>query len=559
MNKHGSTKDLSGCKKFKTAGIAIRSRAVFNLQAQFIVPEAPQVALSGALLQVTSPPQIGNTAYQDSSMQGMTFAQMLSSAVNSPPVGSERVGSSTDTQEENPSNSAQSSKIRESEDEKPEIVDDLPQNTLNAAAHPFPIEQFEPELIEFEVDPGLNEVRIEVNLEESAGFLPDAPSVPEYADMPQDNAEGGQALAASKAEAGAIEGRNADVLSAAGAELAGEAAQDEKAALQGLAKEAAALNTAPPAATEMAVESANVDLSMADGEGKAGKLDERGKDSRAGGGEGEPGKTSAAGAGAAGGSAREAQGGRQAGGDGRRDEGSRQKQRQMQQKLGSAGESASDRASGGGSAAASERAGGERAPVERTGGESSEPKIAAQSFADSGAVKDGGGASAGKAGLSLENFLARELHQNLNGDIVRQAQVLLRDGGEGTIRLMLKPESLGNVKIRLEMSENKVTGRIIVESPEALRAFEKELGNLEQIFRDSGYDGANLSLDMALASGQGGGAGGGGGGGLHERQLQQKILTEGFSAARYDAGIESAHYGDEVNSFYSSKQVNVFA
>jgi hypothetical protein len=53
------------------------------------------------------------------------------------------------------------------------------------------------------------------------------------------------------------------------------------------------------------------------------------------------------------------------------------------------------------------------------------------------------------------------------------------------------------VKVRLEMAENKITGHIIVESNEALRAFEREIHSLEQAFRDSGFAGA--SLDMALA------------------------------------------------------------
>jgi hypothetical protein len=99
---------------------------------------------------------------------------------------------------------------------------------------------------------------------------------------------------------------------------------------------------------------------------------------------------------------------------------------------------------------------------------------------------------------SFQNTLARELHENLNGDIVRHASVMLRDGGEGTIRLSLRPETLGSVKIRLEITENKITGRIIVESSEAFKAFEQELHSLEQSFRDSGFDDANL--EMAFAS-----------------------------------------------------------
>jgi hypothetical protein len=103
-----------------------------------------------------------------------------------------------------------------------------------------------------------------------------------------------------------------------------------------------------------------------------------------------------------------------------------------------------------------------------------------------------------KAGQAFEDILARELHQNLNNDIVRHASIILRDSSEGTIRLALKPESLGNVKIRLEMAENRITGRIVVETEETLHAFEKEITSLEKAFVESGFEGA--SLEMSLAS-----------------------------------------------------------
>jgi flagellar hook-length control protein FliK len=135
-----------------------------------------------------------------------------------------------------------------------------------------------------------------------------------------------------------------------------------------------------------------------------------------------------------------------------------------------------------------------------------------------------------KATQSFENILARELHQNLNNDIVRHASVALRDGNEGTIRLALKPESLGNVKIHLELAENKIIGHIVVESEEALRAFQKEISSLEKAFRDSGFEAANLEMSLA---GDGRGA---------ENQWQEaeasQFLNEQFAASRYDAAIE---------------------
>jgi hypothetical protein len=137
-----------------------------------------------------------------------------------------------------------------------------------------------------------------------------------------------------------------------------------------------------------------------------------------------------------------------------------------------------------------------------------------------------------RAGRSFEDFLARELHQNLNGDIVRHASVALRDGGEGSIRLALRPETLGNVKIRLEMADNKVIGHIIVESEEALRAFERELTSLEQAFRDSGFDAADL--DMSLTQNGGGMAREWG------EQADRSPVPEHLAALRYDAASERA-------------------
>ena len=134
-----------------------------------------------------------------------------------------------------------------------------------------------------------------------------------------------------------------------------------------------------------------------------------------------------------------------------------------------------------------------------------------------------------KASQAFESMLARELHQNLNNDIVRHASVMLRDGNEGTIRLALKPESLGNVKIHLEMAENRITGHIFVESEEALRAFEREIASLEKAFRDSGFEGADLEMSLAAD-------------GREQQQWQEadasRSLPWQFAASRYDAAVE---------------------
>jgi hypothetical protein len=131
---------------------------------------------------------------------------------------------------------------------------------------------------------------------------------------------------------------------------------------------------------------------------------------------------------------------------------------------------------------------------------------------------------------SYQDMLTRELHENLNGYIVRHAQVVLREGGEGLIRLSLRPESLGNVKIRLELTENKIAGHIIVETDEALRAFEQEIRSLEQAFRDSGFAGADLQMAVA-SNGSGNNAGQRG----NEGEASP-FVTGRLAASSYEAG-----------------------
>jgi flagellar hook-length control protein FliK len=154
------------------------------------------------------------------------------------------------------------------------------------------------------------------------------------------------------------------------------------------------------------------------------------------------------------------------------------------------------------------------------------PELSAGTLSRDSPQADLNAPHAGAAGGAFEEVLARELRQNLNSDIVRHAQVILRKGGEGTIRLALRPESLGHVKIRLELTENRIAGRIIVESGEALRAFEREIASLEQAFRDSGYESADLLLSQ---DGSGGG-----------REEGKPFYSPRFAAerARYDEILE---------------------
>jgi hypothetical protein len=152
-----------------------------------------------------------------------------------------------------------------------------------------------------------------------------------------------------------------------------------------------------------------------------------------------------------------------------------------------------------------------------------------------------------KNAAQLESFLSRELHNGLNGDIVRQAAVMLRDGGEGLIRLQLHPESLGNVRIKLALSGNKVEGIITVESPEAMNAFERELESLEMAFRDSGFEGASLNMQMS---------GGKTGNGLFDG-VQAGAFSQVIAASSYESSTVTA--GEGVRSIYDHGGLSILA
>jgi flagellar hook-length control protein FliK len=129
---------------------------------------------------------------------------------------------------------------------------------------------------------------------------------------------------------------------------------------------------------------------------------------------------------------------------------------------------------------------------------------------------------------TFADMLTRKLDGGLTSDIVRQAAIVLKDGGQGVIRLSLKPETLGSVKIQLEMSENNIMGRIIVDSGDALRAFDKVVPSMEQAFKDSGFETATLSASLSNSDGRREDAYGG-------NSFEEKpFFSERFVAQSYD-------------------------
>ncbi len=96
---------------------------------------------------------------------------------------------------------------------------------------------------------------------------------------------------------------------------------------------------------------------------------------------------------------------------------------------------------------------------------------------------------------TFQEMLSNQISNNIP-DFVKAGKIILQENNEGTISLNLKPESLGNVKINLHLSDKNLVGEIIVSSKEAMDAFKQNLENFKQSFQQQGFESANLTLTM---------------------------------------------------------------
>ncbi|NNM68166.1 MAG: hypothetical protein HKM06_09170 [Spirochaetales bacterium] len=97
------------------------------------------------------------------------------------------------------------------------------------------------------------------------------------------------------------------------------------------------------------------------------------------------------------------------------------------------------------------------------------------------------------------------LHRFLNGEgpgrMADQARFILKDNDRGEIHLTLYPETLGKVKIALNLNGQHLDGRIFVENQNVKEVFQQNLNGLLQAFKDSGWN--NLSLQVSVGGGDG--------------------------------------------------------
>ncbi len=101
--------------------------------------------------------------------------------------------------------------------------------------------------------------------------------------------------------------------------------------------------------------------------------------------------------------------------------------------------------------------------------------------------------AASATGSNFQTMLANQLQHNA-ADFVRAGSIVLRDNNVGNINLVLHPESLGNVKISLQLTDKVIAGHITVASQEAYNAFHESIGSLRQAFAQNGFDSPTFDL-----------------------------------------------------------------
>jgi flagellar hook-length control protein FliK len=129
------------------------------------------------------------------------------------------------------------------------------------------------------------------------------------------------------------------------------------------------------------------------------------------------------------------------------------------------------------------------------------------------------------------------LRDMAGSELVRASQLVLKDGG-GEIRLVLKPESLGSVRVRMNVVDNNIEGRIIVDSAAVKHVMDGSVDALRRALTAEGFQMGSLQVSVGGQDAQ-----------ADQRRRQEqapsevrRITAQGFE--RTIPGAEDVSLGD---------------
>ncbi|OQY34540.1 MAG: hypothetical protein B6241_04530 [Spirochaetaceae bacterium 4572_59] len=89
-------------------------------------------------------------------------------------------------------------------------------------------------------------------------------------------------------------------------------------------------------------------------------------------------------------------------------------------------------------------------------------------------------------------LLNKQLQEGGTKELAKNIRFVLKDHNQGEIKLILKPEALGKVRIQLNLQENNIVGKIFVENNSVKQVFLNNLSNLTKALEDSGFQTSSL-------------------------------------------------------------------
>ncbi len=135
-------------------------------------------------------------------------------------------------------------------------------------------------------------------------------------------------------------------------------------------------------------------------------------------------------------------------------------------------------------------------------------------------AEGGGGRFQAPVSREVSRLFRDYMNDTGSKELVRKIDFILKDNNQGEIKLILKPEALGNVRINLSLNENHIAGKIFVDNSSVRDIFLNNMDNLTNLLKANGYEEASLEVWI----GQDGQGGNNPSGGEREEEKNLRLL-----------------------------------